>query len=387
MTAWHGDFHFNEWTQKFYDYFIEGRTDVLESYFQMVEENLPAARALAKEAFGCRGAAWGVASFPMKLKRLPMTNISWDYSMECTGMVFQPFWLTYLYTMDETFLRDRGYPAIREAALFYADYATLEDDGLYHIWPCTSSENGTLQPYLRHNRDTQGALTMMKYILKAAIEAADKLGKDADLVATWRDMVERLAPYPVEETPDGPRLVDAADGRLLADYNIAAPLFAVIYGNDIGLASPEAEIAKAERTIKGIVRISTPQHNTHLYRAMTRLGMYPGTRIGYENLIQSHQGPIFLFPAVPEGYTGEFKDYRATGAFSVSAAMRDGNIERAAIRSLAGRKCVVSVSNLGACPKAHRTRDGEAVKTSMESGRFLSFETNRDETYELRIGK
>jgi hypothetical protein len=414
-AAWHGDFHFNEWggasaAHQFYDYFLEGRTAELENYFQMVEENLPAARALARQAFGCAGAAWGVTSFPRRFERLPMAHLDWDYSLECTGLVLQPFWLTWQYTTDKTFLRDRAYPAIREGAQFYSDYATLEDDGLYHLWPCVSSEHVSLQPGLKYNRDANAALAMTRFMLRAAIEGAETLGLDAELLPKWKDVLAHLAPYPTEDTPEGPRFVDVAGARLMSEYNIFQPLFAVFYGNDIGLASPPEILGMARRTLRGLRRLSTG-HWHHVIRAMMRLGIHPGMPVpgdygpqlhpdrrqtSYdlankpgECLLQSHQGPIFLFPAVPDGYTGRFENLHARGAFVVSAAMADGRVTCASIRSFAGGVCrlanpwpgrqvVVRVEdNKEAVPHELDTRSGEYLVFRTEQGKAYSIDEKR----------
>lgn len=382
-VAWHGDFHFNEWAGyfPFHDYFILGHTAPLETYFQMVESNLPAARALARDAFGCRGAAWGVTSFPLLLDRLPMTALDWDYSMENTGFVVQPFWLTYLYTMDPTMLQ-RAHALLQEASLFYADYVTKEKDGLYHIWPCVSSEHVPLQPHLKYNRDSIAVLAMVKFTLQAYCEASATLDTNDALINSCRDIVEHLAPYPTEDTPDGPRFVDVAGARLMTEYNIAAPLFPVFYGNDIGLASPQEEVDKAKRSLAGINRISTGGgHYLHVYRAMTRLGIYHGGEIGCENLIQSHQGPVFLFPAVPEDYTGEFHDYHARGGFVFSARMEAGRLRFVSIKSLAGCRCVLGMSRFEHVPTVKRLTEHAAVDVSVESGRTMSFATECGASY------
>lgn len=381
-AAWHGDLHFNEWASNFpfYDYFPLKSAAFLEPYFQMIEANIPAARAFAREVFGCKGAAWSVASFPMLLDRLPQTNLDWDYSMEMTGLVMQPFWLSYLYNMDRRFLEERAYPVIREGAVFYTDYLTLEKDGLYHIFPCVSSEHIPLQPYLKYNRDAIAALSMVKFILNASIEAARTLNVDESLVRQWEEIMAHLAPYPTENTPDGQRFVDVAGARLMTMYNIPQPLFPVFYGNDIGLASPQDDIDKAKRSLKGIILNSTGAHWHHVYRAKIRLGLWYGGEIGCENLLQSHQGPLFFFPAVPSGYTGGFKDHRARGAFLVSAEMKEGCWQWARIRSPASRRCRVGISGLTTVPQV-KLGAGKTIKADVESGQYLCFNTTPDEEY------
>ncbi|HEY3396099.1 MAG TPA: hypothetical protein VGM19_00420 [Armatimonadota bacterium] len=379
-SAWHADFHFNEFA--FRDELVSGETAQFEDFFQMIEENLPAARALAREAFGCAGAAWGVASFPRKLARMPMTNLDWDYSLECSGLLAQPFWLAWLYDRDESFLRDRAYPVVREVARFYADYLTRETDGLYHLWPCTSSEHVMLQPYLRYNRDSQAGLAMAKFTLRAALEGARHLQADADLAPHWQEVLEHLAPYPLEMTPAGPRFVDVAGARLMTEYNIFQPLFCVFYGDDLGLASAPEELAVAERTLAGLVRLSTT-HWGHVYRAQRRLGRYPGGEIVPENLLQSHQGPLFLFPAVPEGYTGSFADYHARGGFRVAATLEQGRLTELRLTSTVGGPCVLDRRLLPPEASFEGPRGAE-VAAVVEGDRYVCLDTLGEGEYRLR---
>ncbi len=386
-AAWHGDLHFNEWAGNFpfYDYFPLKSAAFLEPYFQMIEANMPAARAFARDVFGCGGAAWGVASFPMLLDRLPQTNLDWDYSMEMTGLVMQPFWLAYLYNMDRQFLEERAYPVIRAGAVFYADYLTLEKDGCYHIFPCVSSEHIPLQPYLKYNRDAIAALSMVKFILNASIEAARTLHVDESLVRQWTKILARLVPYPTENTPDGPRFVDVAGAKLMTEYNIAAPLFPVFYGNDIGLASPQDDINQAKRSLKGIIHNSTGAHWHHIYRAKTRLGLWYGGEIGCENLLQSHQGPLFFFPAVPSGYTGGFKDHRARGAFLVSAQMCRGRLDQVNITSQAGGKCVLDISCFQKVPAVRQDGAAGRLPVRIQARHYLCLETSAGGRYTIQV--
>ena len=381
-TSWHGDLHFNELGG--YACFPLKTPSFLEPYFQMIEANIPAARAFAREAFGCKGAAWGVASFPMLLDRLPQTCLDWDYSMEITGLVMQPFWLSWLYNMDRRFLKERAYPVIREGAIFYADYVTLEKDGRYHLFPCVSSEHVRLQPYLKYNHDSIAAISMVKFILNAAVEAARALKVDESPAKQWTKILERLAPYPTEETPEGPRFVDVADAGLMTEYNIPQPLFPVFFGNDIGLASSQDDIDKARRSLKGIVRNSTGPHWGHVYRAKTRLGIWYGGGIGCENLLQSHQGPLFLFPAVPAGYSGEFKDHRARGAFLVSAQMNRGRLDQVNIISQAGGKCVLDISRFQKVPAVRREGAAGRLPTRVQARHYLCFETSAGGRYAIQ---
>jgi hypothetical protein len=61
-----------------------------------------------------------------------------------------------------------------------------------------------------------------------------------------------------------------------------------------------------------------------------------------ELLLQSWNGTIRIFPAVPDSWKdASFHDLRAKGAFAVSAVRKNGKTEFIRIISLAGEPCIV----------------------------------------------
>ena len=60
--------------------------------------------------------------------------------ISCAGWLCRHFWEYYLYTKDETLLRQEILPFMREAALFYLDYA-VEDGDYIRLYPAVSPEN------------------------------------------------------------------------------------------------------------------------------------------------------------------------------------------------------------------------------------------------------
>ncbi len=340
-TPWHGDFHFDE-QQYSRQYFILNEKEKLELYFQLIEKMLPLAQKNAREVYDCPGAMYPLTHFPIRTDKVINCTLPWEQIMEITALNVKPFWEHYLYTGDKEFLRNRSYQLLREGARFYAAYVTLEEDGYYHVFPTVSPEHWGLTKNLERNKDSQSALTLIKYHLKAAAQAAEILDVDKEERKKWKHIASKMAPYPTYDTPEGPIFVDVRDAPPIK-YNNAVPLTAIYWGDDITLESPPEVLAVARRTIKNI------QARNYIPLSRCLLGEYPeDSPIGSENLLQSRGGWdmvkkrggwIRVFPAVPDNYTGEFKNYLAIGAFEVDAVCRNGTVTELTIRSRVGNTC------------------------------------------------
>jgi hypothetical protein len=97
-------------------------------------------------------------------------------------------WQQYLYTGDAAYLRNTGYPVVRECARFFvANMVYQKDDGGMFLGKCTDLER--LGPSReRAFMTTCGAI----YTLEAAAQAADRLGEDAPEAAEWRRVAAKL---------------------------------------------------------------------------------------------------------------------------------------------------------------------------------------------------
>jgi hypothetical protein len=254
-------------------------------------------------------------------------------------MLVKPFWLRFLYTWDKDFLRDRAWPVLREGARFYASYLHRSDDGLYHVVPTVSPEHRGITRNLEFNKDSQSSITLIRYHLNAAAEAARLLNESAGEAATWREIADHLPPYPTVDTPAGPIFIDVAGAEPI-EYNIPVPLSAVFWGDDIGLDSSSDAIDLAKRTLEKI-NVWEP-HRGYLKRVRTRLGIHRSEDgLNVESFLQSHTGRIRVFPAVPEGFAGGFDNLGAQGAFIVSARRNTSGVEHFEIESLAGNDCLL----------------------------------------------
>jgi hypothetical protein len=379
-SRWHADFHFNE---------IDAtgpctlrQFDALAPYYDMIHSMLPMAQANAREVYGCNGAMYPLVHYPLKADTVIHTHMTWEQSVEITALLARPFWLRYRFTGDVDFLRDRAWPVLREGARFYADYLQLESDGFYHVFPTVSPEHRGITANLEFNKDSQSGITLIRYHLRAAAEAARLLGEENDETARWQDIAGNMPPYPTIETPDGPIFADVA-GAPPMEFNIAVPLTAVFWGDDIGLDSPPDQIELAKRTLEKI-NVWKP-HQGYLTTVRRRLGIYqPEDGLGIDNLLQSHTGVIRVFPAVPDDFEGGFENLGAQGAFVVSATRTKDGVESVTVKSLAGNVCRMANPWPGKAVTVRDVETGEVVEVEVDGG-YVEFGTETVKVYTIRI--
>ncbi len=381
-SPWHGDFHFNNGPQSIpvprKNYASQ------EPWFHLIETILPIAKRQARDIYGCSGAAYSICHFPLKAKTF-YRCIPWDDSLEMSGGIMRNVWKRFLYTWDIDYLRKRGYPLMREVARFYADYVTKGEDGLYHVIPTVSSEHWRYTANFKRNKDSNAALSMVKYHLRASSRAAALLGLDEKERSRWVEIADHMAPYPLYETPEGPIFVDVAGAPPIV-YNIAANLANVWLGNDVGLDSSPKTLEIARRTYERI-KTNKPHGDGYKRQIAPRLGIYYAKRgISRENLLQSHTGVIRVFPAVPEKGHQEFKNYLAEGAFEGSAQRTDGQVAGFTVHSMAGQDCLLANPWKGTRAKVIDASVGKEVKTKewqKYGNDYLSFRTTPGRTYRI----
>ena len=111
-----------------------------------------------------------------------------------------------------------------------------------------------------------------------------------------------------------------------------------------------------------------------------RLGIPDG--IGTESLLQSYNGVIRVFPAVPGGYTGDFENLLAVGAFAVSGEMKDGEVTSVRIVSNAGSPCRVANPWVGSSVEVIEEKEKKRVASG--SARYIDFGTIAGNAYLLQ---
>jgi len=175
-------------------------------FFDYFDRRMDDFRENARKLFGCRGIFIPSVTTPSSglLKTIMPHIIYWTGA---AAWIAQHYYDYYLFTGDEIFLKKRALPFLREAALFYADFFTLDKNGFLHSAPSISPENNPAEYW---NGDSMSCVmettanatmdfALAKELLSHLIEAASQTGMYGDEVEGWRTMLRQIPPYQINE--------------------------------------------------------------------------------------------------------------------------------------------------------------------------------------------
>lgn len=141
---------------------------------------LEAAKTNAKE-HGFQGAMFPWESDDAGQESTPVWALTGPFQHHITGCVGFAFWKYYQVTKDRTWLKERGYPVLKEVADFWASRAEKGADGKYHIINVVCADEWAEN--VDDNAFTNG---MAKEVLGYANQAAKELGLSEN--AKWREV-------------------------------------------------------------------------------------------------------------------------------------------------------------------------------------------------------
>lgn len=181
-------------------------------------------------------------------------------------------WLHWLYSGDETFLRERAYPFMKRCMAFWEGYLEEGDDGRLHVPLSHSPEwNGNLPD--AWGRDPAIDLSLVRNLAAWLVEASEHLGIDADSRARWAAIRERLAPYPVDESGS---LMVMAGVPLTESHRHPSHLMPIFPLHDVSVEGSDEERRIIERSVHLLERRGT--------------GEWTGWSFPYASLIASRIG-------------------------------------------------------------------------------------------------
>ncbi len=349
------------------------------------------------------------------------------------GAVWQcrALWEHYAKTGDRAFLREEGYPIMKDAARFVLDFLIEDDHGRLVTAPSNSPENS----FINDNGYTalyDVAPTMDVQLIHSlfnnCMESADILGLDDSFSEELSEAVARLPSYQI-----------GGDGTLqewINDYEEAEPghrhishLFAFHPGNQFTLRETPvlsqavrnalerrlehggghtgwsrawlinqwARFEEGELAHENLLALFGQSTLPNLFDTHPPFqidGNFGGAAGIVEMLLHDHAGELSLLPALPEQWAdGEVTGLRARGGFEVDMAWSDGRLDATTIHSATGGECRVRTHgvqlsieevNRGSQPGVSRPAE-QVIEFTTEPGQTLSLEADPASVANLTI--
>ena len=372
---WHCDYHLNINLQmNYWPAEVANLSECHEPLFDLLETLVEPGQRMARNHYGCNGFVvhhitdiWGYVS--------PADGYTTGLWPMGAAWIVLHAWEHWLFKRDLDFLRARGFPLLKEAALFLLDYLVELPDGSLATVPSSSPENGYLLPDGSRAFLCVGAtmdMQICRELFNACLAACELL--DLEKFDFRNRVAEALSKLPPARIGEDGRLLEWREpfDEIEPGHRHVSHLFGLYPGSQIDPEQTPSVAAAARKTldfrlahggahtgwsrawmINFFARLrdgdAAHDHLVKLLQSSTLPNLFNdhppfqidgnfGACAGIcEMLLQSHGEEIVLLPALPAAWpNGRVRGLRARGGLEVAIDWADGAVVSAEIQATTG---------------------------------------------------